>query len=151
MRDRARPSTFLLPCLIWLAGVATPFVLRLVPSIVAPGVYATAFTRDWEWERIMLLFALWDSFPLALLASLKAEIDRDPLLLRHQRFTDNAAIATAFVITLAPEAWIYRPTRHASPFYFVPVVAYPIAGFVIVVVVYGGVRLALTTLYGWRS
>ena len=147
MIEPRRRSTYLLACLIWVAGVSTPILVRVVPSMVAPGLYENAITHISDLNLAMLLFALWDSLPFALLALLKAEIDRDHIIGSQERFADNAGIAMAFAAALCAEAWVYRPLAgRLGPFYLVPLLVYPLPGFIIVVLVYAGVRALVLAL-----
>jgi hypothetical protein len=142
-----RRSAVLLTCLIWVAGVSTPIVVRVVPSMLAPGAYGNAITHISDVNLSDLLFALWDSLPFALLALLKAEIDRDQVLGSRERLADNAGIATAFIATLCAEAWAYHPlARRLSPFALVPLVVYPLPALMIVILVYAGVRALVSAL-----
>lgn len=115
--------------------------------MVAPGLYENAITHISDVNLATLLFALWDSLPFALLAFLKGEIDRDHIIGSQERFADNAGIATAFAAALCAEAWVYRPLAgRLGPFYLVPLLVYPIPGFMIVVLVYAGTKLLVSAL-----
>jgi hypothetical protein len=74
--------------------------------MVAPGIYKNAITHISDMNLADLLFALRDSLPFALLALLKAEIDRDHIIGSQERFADNAGIAMAFAAALCAEAWV---------------------------------------------